>query len=341
MVSDYCRSVMAFTIRPATPRDLPAIVALLNQAAEERRSLDPLLWRVAGDAAARIETAVRAAFAPPQASPRGFWFVAEHAERIIGVTRAMLVPVPPIYDRAAGTPGLLLDDCVTAIDAPRDMAEALLAATETAVTNAGGARLIASCPAGGHMRPLYERRSYEPVTLYMAKHGFGGAALPPRVRLASMEDIPRIVARSAQHRRMLARINARFWHIHPEADQRFERWMRHSLTLTDRDMLVAAEASDVHGYIIAQPISPLLIPAPHEIAGIGVIDDFYDADLANVSAVSNGESSAANLLAAAEWAFARRNVDSVLVVCPAAWASKIALLEQSGYRTAKLWMLKG
>jgi len=332
---------MAFTIRPATPRDLPAIVALLNQAAEERRSLDPLLWRVAGDAAARIETAVRAAFAPPQASPREFWFVAEHAERIIGVTRAMLVPVPPIYDRAAGTPGLLLDDCVTAIDAPRDMAEALLAATETAVTNAGGARLIASCPAGGHMRPLYERRSYEPVTLYMAKHGFGGAALPPRVRLASMEDIPRIVARSAQHRRMLARINARFWHIHPEADQRFERWMRHSLTLTDRDMLVAAEASDVHGYIIAQPISPLLIPAPHEIAGIGVIDDFYDADLANVSAVSNGESSAANLLAAAEWAFARRNVDSVLVVCPAAWASKIALLEQSGYRTAKLWMLKG
>jgi len=49
---------------------------------------------------------VRAAFAPPQASPREFWFVAEHAEQIIGVTRAMLVPVPPIYDRAAGTPGL-------------------------------------------------------------------------------------------------------------------------------------------------------------------------------------------------------------------------------------------
>jgi len=30
-----------------------------------------------------------------------------------------------------------------------------------------------------------------------------------------------------------------------------------------------------------------------------------------------------------------------LVVCPAAWAAKIALLEQEGYRTAKLWMIKG
>ena len=32
--------------------------------------------------------------------------------------------------------------------------------------------------------------------------------------------------------------------------------------------------------------------------------------------------------------------DSALVVCPAAWPSKISLLERSGYRTAKLWMLR-
>ena len=35
-----------------------------------------------------------------------------------------------------------------------------------------------------------------------------------------------------------------------------------------------------------------------------------------------------------------RDTDSALVVCPAAWPSKISLLERRGYRTAKLWMLK-
>jgi hypothetical protein len=28
-------------------------------------------------------------------------------------------------------------------------------------------------------------------------------------------------------------VNPRFWHIHPEADRRFDAWMRHSLTLKD------------------------------------------------------------------------------------------------------------
>jgi hypothetical protein len=46
------------------------------------------------------------------------------------------------------------------------------------------------------------------------------------------------------------------------------------------------------------------------------------------------------LLAAAENAFRRRGVDSTLVVCPAAWSSKISALERRGYRTAKLWMMK-
>jgi hypothetical protein len=45
-------------------------------------------------------------------------------------------------------------------------------------------------------------------------------------------------------------------------------------------------------------------------------------------------------LAAAERAFARRSFTTALAVCPAAWASKAALLERAGYRTAKMWMLK-
>jgi hypothetical protein len=327
------------SIRPATPHDLPGIVSLLIQDARERRSLDPRLWRLAANAPARVETTVAAALDSSAASAE-LWLVAEHSGRIVGVAHAMRVPVPPIYDGAAGPPGLLLDDCFTSADAPSGTAEALLVATEVALRTAGAPSLIASCPAAGPLRPLYERHGYEPVTLYLAKHRFGPDALPPRVRPAGAEDVPAIVQLSAEHRKTLAKVNPRFWHIHPEADGRFDAWMRRSLTLKDRDMRVAGVPGEMHGYIIAQPCSLLLIPIAHDVAAIGVIDDFYDEDFATVSAVSNGGSSGEGLLAAAESAFVRRSVDSALVVCPAAWPSKISLLERSGYRTAKLWMLR-
>jgi hypothetical protein len=105
-------------------------------------------------------------------------------------------------------------------------------------------------------------------------------------------------------------------------------------------MLIASAAGEVRGYIIAQPIAPLLVPAPHEITAIGVVDDFYDEDFADISIMSTGASSGANLLAAAESAFAQRAIGSAVVVCRAGWSSKISLLEQRGYRTAKLWMLR-
>ncbi|HEX5958861.1 MAG TPA: hypothetical protein VFY92_09430, partial [Hyphomicrobiaceae bacterium] len=136
----------------------------------------------------------------------------------------MKVPVPPIY--IGGGPGLLLDDCFISTGAPPGTVEALLVATETALTTAGAAALVASCPAAGPLRPLYERHGYEPVTLYMAKHGFSPGALPRGVRPAGAEDVPAIVKLSAEHRRTLAQVNSRFWHIHPEADSRFDGWMR-------------------------------------------------------------------------------------------------------------------
>ena len=116
--------------------------------------------------------------------------------------------------------------------------------------------------------------------------------------------------------------------------------MRFSLTLMDRDMFVAGAAGDVRGYVIAQPIAALLVPAAHDIRAIGVIDDFHDDDFANVPVVSNDDATAGKLLAAAEGAFVRRGVTAALAVCPAAWPSKIAALEHNGYRSAKLWMLK-
>lgn len=77
----------------------------------------------------------------------------------------------------------------------------------------------------------------------------------------------------------------------------------------------------------------------HELATVGLIDDFYDEDFADVSAVSNSGASG-DLLAAAESAFVRRGVESALVVCAAAWSSKVTLVERMGYRSAKLWTLK-
>ena len=330
--------IMPPSIRLATLQDLPAIVALLIQDAEARRSLDTVLWRIARDASIRIEGVAGAALNGSQASARELWYVAEHGDRIVGVTHAMLVPVPPIYDSAAGSPGLLLDDCFISTDAPPGMADALLVATEAALMAAGAPRLIASCPAAGPLRPLYGRHGYAPVTLYMVKHRLSRDGLPPGVRKAGVEDVPGIVKSSADHRRTLARINPRFWHIHHEADSRFGAWMRRSLTFKDRDMFVAVAAGEVHGYVIAQPIAPLLVPAAHEITTIGLVDDFYDEDFVDIAALSTDVSSGTNLLVAAEGALARRGIDSALVVCPAGWSSKISLLEQRGYRTAKLWM---
>ena len=334
------RPIMLPSIRPATPRDVPGIVALLTQAALERRSLDRLLWRPAADAQTRVEGAVGAALEGTEAPARELWLIAERSSRIAGVTHAITVPVPPIYDGAEGPPGLLLDDCFVSADAPPGTAEALLVATEAALRSAGASNLIASCPVAGPLHRLYESRGYEPVTLYMARHRLSPNAVPLTARSASGEDVPAIVRLSAEHRRTLAEVNPRFWRIHPEADRRFDAWMRYSLTLKDRDMFVAAVAAEVHGYIIAQPCSPLLVPIAHEIGAIGVIDDFYDEDFGNVSALSNSGSSGEDLLEAAENALARRAVDSAIVVCPAAWPSKVSLLERRGYRTAKVWMVR-
>jgi GNAT superfamily N-acetyltransferase len=327
-------------IRPATPKDLSSIALLLAQDARERSALDPLLWRLAVDAPTRIEEAVGAAPKQPQAPARELWYVAEDAGRIVGVTHGMLLPVPPIYDSSAGSPGLLFDDCFISDDAPSGTAEALLAATEAALVAAGASRLIASCAAAAPLHSLYRRHGYEPVTLYMVKHRLRPDAFAPGVRMATDKDIHGIAKQSAEHRRTLVRINPRFWYIHAQADSRFEAWMRRSLTFRDRDMLVATSGHAVRGYVVAQPIAPLLVPAAHETAAIGVIDDFHDEDFADISALPTDASSGSALLAAAESAFARRAIDSALVVCPAGWSSKRSLLEQNGYRTAKLWMLR-
>jgi hypothetical protein len=333
-------NAMAASIRAAAAYDLPGIVALLTREAQPRAASDPALWHLAADTPMRIERAVGETLTGARESAREFWLVAESAGQLVGVTHAMLVPVPPIYDVAASSPGLILDDCFTLETAPYGTAEALLGATEATLRLAGASTLIASCPALSPMRTIYERQDYQPVTLYLAKHRPSADSLPPSVRPAKPADVPGIVTLSAAHRQRLAELNERFWRIHPDADRRFDAWMRRSLTLGDRDMFVSAGPGDVCGYIIAQPCAPLLAPIMNDPAKIGVVDDYYDGDFATVSATTGGHASATGLLVAAEIAFARRGIESALVVCPAAWISKRAVLAHNGYRTAKLWMLK-
>lgn len=327
------------TIRRATRDDLPELVRLLLQDAARRCALDPAFWILADDARGRIEKAVGAGLENANPAIPELWHVAQLDVRIVGVTHAIVVPVPPIYD-IPGPPGLLLDDCCTTPDAPAGTAEALLLATEAALRHTGASGLIASCPAAGAWRTLYTQHNYEPVTLYMAKHEICADAAESSVRLGTSDDIPGIVALSADHRRTLSRLNPRFWPTHPDADSRFEGWMRYSLMLNDRDMLVAG-ADTVRGYVIAQPVSSLLAPAAHDLGRLGLIDDFYTDEFAAVSAIADDDAMTASLLRAAEGALARRGFAAALAVCPVAWTSKVSLLERNGYRPAKLWLLKG
>ncbi len=330
---------MPISIRPATASDLPQMADLLIADAEQRESRNPVLWSLSDDAHEKVESAVRAGLDGANSSIRELWLIAEASGRPVGIAHAMMLPVPPIYAGAWGAPGLILDDSYIVEDAPSGTAEALLAAAEAALRDVGARLLVASCAGDAQWRSILDGHGYDPVTLYMGKANFDVCDLPAGVRSAVPDDVPGIVAASAEHRKTLARLHP-FWTLHPDADARFGNWMRRSLTLTDRDMLVCGAPDDVHGYAIAQPISPLLIPAAHDIKAVGVLDDFYHKDFANVSEISHGGSAVADLLSAAESAFAKRNFKAALVVCPAAWRSKISVLEKQGYRIAKLWMLK-
>lgn len=330
----------SMSVRPAGLGDISQMGELLLWGAQQREASDSLLWPVARDARASIEGAIRTDLERSDQSLHKGWFLAEAAGRLLGITHSMVVPVPPIYDVGERAPGLLHDDCVLADSVPAGTAEALLAATEAALVAAGAGAMIASCPASSPWRPFYERHGYRPVTHYLAKSGFQVRASPAAVRAALSEDAPAITRLGARHRQMLSQLNPLFWRIHPEADRRWEMFLRYMMTLQDREVLVAEATGSLHGYVVAQPASPLFIPTGHDLAHVGVIDDYYDLDFTESRTLQDGGLTAAGLLSSAESVFASRDFAAALVVCPAAWTSKAKLLEQNGYRTAKLWMFR-
>ncbi|ETA49238.1 hypothetical protein [Ponticoccus alexandrii] len=140
---------------------------------------------------------------------------------------------------------------------------------------------------------------------------------------------------------MLHAIDA-FWEPHPEAASRFSAWMARSQGLTDRDMFVGTDpGAGVSGYVIAQPVTPLHVPPGHALSGLGIVDDWHHVDLADLARLSGDGSGARALLQRAETALATRGRDSALVVCPAGWLSKRAVLRAAGYRVALTWYIRG
>ncbi|WP_299137851.1 hypothetical protein [uncultured Tateyamaria sp.] len=330
---------MTQTIRPATPDDMPRMVELLMLDAQERHTKDAILWKVADEAPKQIEKELAFALTAEQQPCQQFWHVASVGGQITGVIHAMMLPVPPIYAGSFGEPGLILPDSFVAADAPSGTLEGLLAAAEDALHEAGAKIKLASFVAGEVWQTAFEASGYEPLTLYLSRSDLGDRGMPAGVRSAAEDDVPGIVARSAENRQVLFDIDP-FWEIHPEADARFSAWMTRSLTLRDRDMMVLGPTEDLKGYIIAQPASRLHFPPAQDITGTGVIDDYYHSELANPAVLDQRGEGAGALLRAAEAAFANRGMGAAFVVCPAGWASKIELLESAGYETALVWSVK-
>lgn len=330
---------MTQTIRTATPNDIPSVIELLMLDAQERYANDAILWKMADDAPAQIEKALTFALTAEQQPFRQIWQVADNGEKITGVIHSMLLPVPPIYAGSSGEPGLILPDSFVGPDAQSGTIDALLAAAEKALHEAGARITLSFYVAGEDWRTVFEAQGYKPLTLYLSRTGLRDQGTAADVRKATEEDLPGIVSRSAENRQVLFDIDP-FWEIHREADARFSAWMARSLTLWDRDMIVLGSPDDVVGYVIAQPASRLHVPPAHDITGTGVIDDYYHPELANSAALNEGSEGATTLLRAAEAAFATRGIGTVFVVCPAGWASKVEMLEAAGYETAMTWSIK-
>lgn len=332
---------MPLTIRPAAPADLPPLVDLLLADAEARCRADPGLWRMDPSARDKTTGTIRAAMQAGNPPFRQQWLVALAGRRLAGVAHSILLPVPPIYAGEFGPPGLIMEDCALAPDAPEGTRDALLRAAEADLTTAGARILLASGIQGGDWDGAYHAHGYAPLTMYFARTGLDRPAAPPAAapgaRPATPDDLPGIVAASALNRRILHGLHRQFWKPHPDAGQRFGAWMQRSLTLQDRDLFVTPRGD---GYAVSQPATPLHFPPPHDISGVGVIDDFFHPATADPQALAPSAPQAAALFQAAEAARARRGDHSVLVVCAAAWRSRIALLESLGYRNAITWHIK-
>lgn len=330
---------MAAKTRAAAPEDIPAVIELLVAGGIARAGRDPLLWALAEDPAAESAAALRFALEGERQPFRQAWLVAEAAGWVCGVAHSMRLPVPPIYAGRFGQPGLILGDSCVSDAAPDGTARALMEAAEADLLEDGAGVLLAAGVPGDGWAGQGQGAAYRDLTLYYNKALGAEDVAAPDVRKAGEGDVAGIVAASAVNRRVLHQLD-RFWEPHGEADARFGAWMTKSLGLADRDMLVAGAEGKVEGYAVAQPAGPLHLPPAHDPARTGFLDDYYHADFADPDRLADDGAGALALLNAAEAAFRSRGKLCALVVCPAAWTSKRALLQRAGYEVGLVWGIR-
>lgn len=331
---------MTLNIRTSDLSDLDVLSALLLSDAKERQVVDPILWKLGPAPLEKIITTLKVAMEAENPPFRQKWLLAEVDGKAVGVAHSILLPVPPIYAGEFGPPGLIMEDCFVSADAPPQTKNALLHAAEIDLMESGAQILLASSIEGGTWESEYAVGGYEPLTMYFAKTGLSKASVATSVRKATEEDVPAIIASSARNRQILNDLPSVFWKPHEDADARFGAWMKRSLTLTDRDMFVSEVDGIIQGYAISHPATPLHFPTPHDISGVGVIDDYYHEELKSPTALGSRADQAAALFRAAESAREKRGDHSVLVVCPATWKAKIDLLTGAGYNNAITWFFK-
>jgi len=267
---------------------------------------------------------VRARLERELAQPERFaWLLAERGGEVVSAASAGLHPAPPVYRSLLA--GLIGED----LSAPDpDALAALLEAAEDFLRDGGAAVLVSACPAQDSARlARLEARGYRPLTLWMIRPVDPRATRPPSVRPASGADLPALVRLNVAAQEGKCRANPRFWTPHSAAPARFEGWMRHALTLPDRDLLVHEGPGGVDGFVIPQPTN--LLPA-HDAARVGTLDDL----------AADAWATFIPLLQAADHALAARGCTTVQAICPADWPQRRAVLEAAGFRTANLWLIK-
>ncbi|GMA13742.1 hypothetical protein GCM10025871_00730 [Deinococcus metallilatus] len=318
--SRYILLVNTITTRRTGKEDIPALIPLILVAARTRAELEPALWPLHPEAENRVRSRLEGEFSSPE---RFAWFLAEQNGEAVGVISAGLYPAPPVYRSLLA--GLIGEDFYA--DTPGAL-PLLLSAAESFLRAAEAALINAACPARDKERlRLLQAHGYAPLTLWMARPVDPSVPAPASIRPAREDDLPALVRLNRDAQEGKRRANPRFWTPHPEASARFEDWMRHSLTLPDRDLLVHEGPSGVDGFVVAQPAGS---PPAHNAEGVGLIDDLY-ADAWNIFPA---------LLNAAHHAFHKRGKHTVEVICPAAWTERAAALEDAGFRPANLWLIQ-
>lgn len=258
------------------------------------------------------------------AQPERFaWLLAERGGDAVGVVSAGLFPAPPVYQNLLA--GLSGDELYAA---DPEVLAALLDGAETFLREGGATVLTGACPARAPERlAQLTARGYQPLTLWMTRPVNTEATCPLSVRPATEADLPALVRLNAAAQEGKRRANPRFWTPHPEAPARFEGWMRHSLTLPDRDVLVQEGPDGVDGFAIPQPTN---LPPTHDAAQVGTLDDLAADEWATFGP----------LLEAGHHTLAARGVRTVQAICPADWPERRAVLAAAGFRTANLWLIK-